>query len=131
MLIFLQNVISAFIGAGIVTAIFSYWFEERRRKEIKKEEAVEAITEFLAEWVKSSYVSNADENEARWKLQSMYWKTILRLDKKILDVLIPRLANKEGAVPTNEIIIEVRKALLNLKESDLKVSDLNNWLPKK
>ncbi len=127
----LQNILGAFLGAGIIAAIFGYWFEERRRKEIKKEEAVEAVSELLAEWIRSGYISNVSENEARWRLQSMYWKTVLRLDKKILDVLIPRLANKEDAVPTNEVIVEVRKALLNLKKPDIKASDLNNWLPKK
>lgn len=126
-----QDTIAAFLGAGIVTAIFGYWFEERRRKEIKKEEAIEAVSELLAEWIRSNYISDVSENEARWRLQSIYWKTVLRLDKEILDVLIPRLANKEDAVSTNEIIVEVRKVLLDLKNSDIKARDLNSWLPKK
>lgn len=127
----LENIVVAFLSAGIASVIFNHYFENRRRKEIKKEEAVEAVSELLTEWVRSNYIKDRDDNEVRWRLQSMYWKTILRLDKKILDVLISRLANEENALPTNEIIVELRKVLLGLKRQDLKASDLNNWHPKK
>lgn len=129
---FFNNIIGAFLGAGVMTGIFGYLLENRRRKEIEKEKAVESVVDFLTEWIKSNYITeSAEKNEVLWKLQSMYWKTILRLDKEILDVLIPLLAHKEDAVSTNEIIVEIRKALLGLKKPDLKPEDLNNWLPKK
>ena len=70
-------------------------------------------------------------NEERWKLQTTYWRNILLLDKELIALLFPTLANARGAAGTNELIVQVRKTLLDLNEPDLKAEDLNNWLPSK
>lgn len=126
-------IVTLFSGIGIgsvLSVLLSYHLNKRREEEIKKREAGIAVVDFLSEWVKSAYLSN-HSNRAYWKLQSLYWKTILRLDRKLLDVLLPRLANTETAVGTNEIIVKCRQILLGLKKSDLKANELNNWLPRK
>lgn len=117
------------IGIGsLLSVLLSYYLNIRREEEVKRREASIAVADLLSEWVRSTYI-NVDLNEAHWRLQSLYWKTILRLDKKILDILLPRLANKKGAINTNEIIIKCRQTLLDLKDPDLKPEELNNWLP--
>lgn len=69
------------------------------------------------------------ENEYRWQLQTIYWKNILLLDKELLDMLIPRLANAPTAPTADDIIVQARKILLNLQEPDIRADQLNHWLP--
>jgi len=117
------------IGIGsILSVLLIFYLKRQREEEVKRREASVAVADLLSEWIRSTYL-NVDLNEAYWRLQSLYWKTILRLDKRILDVLLPRLANKKEAINTNEIIIKCRQTLLELKDPDLKPEELNNWLP--
>lgn len=117
------------LGLGsFISSFILFQLQNKREDEVKKREASIAVADLLSEWVKTNY-TNERNNIQRWHLQSLYWKTILRLDKRLLDVLLPRLANNENALDTNEIIIKCRQILLGLKEPDLKVTDLNNWKP--
>lgn len=127
---FLGQMILTFLGASTGGALVSYWLDKRRTAEIKKQEAIEQVADLLSKWVEPAYTGDFP-NKKRWELISLYWKSILRLDKEILDILLPRLANDKTANDTNEIIVKCRQKLLNLKEPDIKASDLNNWLPKK
>ena len=68
-------------------------------------------------------------NEDRWRLQTIYWKNILGLDKRLIDLLFSRLANDPYAVGTNEMIVQARKILLGLDKPDILAKELNNWLP--
>jgi hypothetical protein len=101
---------------------------EERHLLRKQQEASIAVTEILKEWTRSTYTGEFS-NKDRWNLQTIYWKSILWLDKDLLDVLLPSLAKAPGAAKTNELIVEARKVLLGLPETDIKAEQLNNWLP--
>jgi hypothetical protein len=118
--------ISAFIGAGIASTLLGYWLENKRLERIKNEESIESVSELLSEWVKRDYTGD-NSNNARWRLQTLYWKRALRLDKKILDVLIPLFANPGGQISVSEVIVECRQILLNLKKPDFNANQLNKW----
>lgn len=94
----------------------------------KRREESRAVAEILSEWIRSRYTGSFS-NEDRWKMQTTYWKNILGLDKRLIDVLFPLLALAEGNRGTNEMIVQARKILLDLKQPDIKATDLNNWLP--
>lgn len=87
-----------------------------------------AVAEILAEWVRPTYLGHFS-NEDRWRIQTTYWRNILGLDKGLIDSLFPLLANAPGHIGTNEMIVRVRQCLLDLKDPDIKWSDLNNWPP--
>ena len=81
----------------------------------KRREASAAVVEILAEWSShSSYLGREQTNEERWKLQITYWRNILLLDKALIGLLLPRLANAPNAADTNELIVQARKILLEL-----------------
>lgn len=103
-------------------------YVEERQLHLKRRDASAAVTEIIAEWVRSSYTGKSS-NEDRWRLQTTYWKNILWLEKGLLDLLLPTLAYKESAVSTNELIVQTRKVLLGLQEPDISADQLNNWLP--
>ncbi len=139
-----SNVVSAIIGAffgsgagGILLKIYLDHrltierdeFAEKRLFLQKQREASSAVVEILGEWVRSNYAGTPLTNERRWQLQTVYWKNILLLDKRLIDLLFPLLANAPGTITTNEMIVQTRKVLLGLPEPDIKAADLNNWLP--
>lgn len=135
----LVNFLSSFdwniflVGLGIGTLVPSYilfLLQIKREEEVKKREASIAVADLLSEWVRASYF-NDHSNKAQWKMQSIYWKTILRLDKRILDILIQLFSYSKKSLTTNEVIVKCRQILLNLKEPDLKPEELNKWLPKR
>lgn len=136
---FLSGLIGASFASTLVGLLLKTWLDHRltiertkaqedRQILQKRREASAAVADILAEWVHSAYTGELS-NEDRWRLQTVYWKNILWLDKELLDVLLPALAWKPGAANTNEIIIRTRKVLLGLKEPDLSADQLNNWLP--
>ena len=53
------------------------------------------------------------------------------LDKELLDMLIPKLANVPDAPAAEDIIVQARKILLNLPEPDISADQLNHWWPEK
>ncbi len=128
----MDTILAILIGIviGLIPSFIIYSLTNKREEEVKRREASIAITELLSKWIESKYLDRND-NQYYWELQSMYWKTILRADKRLLDILLPRLANKESAEDTDEIIVQCRKILLGLKETDIKATELNNWPPKK
>ena len=103
---------------------------QQRLSRQKRREASAAVVEILAEWTHSTYLGRAQTPEEKWKLQTTYWRNILLLDKELVDLLFPTLANAPNAVGTNELIVQTRKILLELKQPDIKASELNNWKPK-
>lgn len=103
--------------------------KERRLKAEKQREASAAIAEFLGEWIKPHYFDNVDKNQQLWVIQTTYWKTILMLDKELLDDLLPLLAHKQD-LNRNDIIVKARQILLGLEEPDISPSQLNNWFAK-
>ena len=86
------------------------------------------MVDILAEWVRDAYTGNP-HNEYLWRVQTTYWKNILLLDKRLLDMLIPKLANVPDAPTAEEIIVQARKILLNLSEPDISANQLNRWWP--
>jgi len=141
-----SNLISALIGAGFGTTALGVLFKiyldhrlsidrelaaENRLFRQKQREASTAIAEILSAWVHTAYKGTTSTNEDRWITQSTYWKNILLLDKELIDLLFPTLANKPGSAGSNELIVQARKVLLNLREPDIKASELNNWPPEK
>ncbi len=124
---------SQFVFA-IIVAITAAWlgdrytkFAEERQKQVRRREASTAVADILSEWVRSSYMG--DTNENRWRLQSIYWKNILLLDKELLDMLTNRLANANNAPDVSEIIVLARQILLELPMPDKKAEELNYWAP--
>ena|SRR5947208_16993898 len=94
----------------------------------KRREETRAVAEILAEWIRPAYMGQPS-NEDLWRIQTTYWKNILGLDRELIEILFPRLANVPGAVDTNEIIVQARRIVLGLSKADLNAADLNNWRP--
>lgn len=141
--IFFSSALGAISGGGIIVvavgALIKLWLENRleidrqrlteeRERAEKTREASIAVADILGQWVRPSY-THRYTNEERWQIQTTYWKHILRLDKNLVALLLPRLANAPGAVDVNEIIVEARRILLNLPARDLAPNQLNNWGP--
>jgi hypothetical protein len=103
--------------------------EIRQKEKLRREKSV-LVADVLSEWVRSTYLGEFT-NEDRWRIQSTYWKSILWLDDELLDLLIPRLANKPDALPVEEILVQTRKFLHGSDKQDIQASQLNNWPPKK
>jgi hypothetical protein len=136
---FASGVLGAGIGSSVVGILFKTYLdhrlaveraqrEELRRRQEKQREASVAVADILAEWVRSSYLG-ASSNEDRWRLQVAYWKGILSLDKRLIDLLLPALARRPGSAGTNELIVQARRILLDLEQADVQALQLNNWLP--
>jgi len=136
---FLSAMGGAAASTGIFTVLVGAWVNhrlakvreaERRASTLREKQREEsrAVAEILAEWVRPRYAGNYS-NEDRWKMQATYWKNILALDKRLITLLFPLLANAQGNSGTNELIVQTRKLLLNLDEPDIQARDLNNWLP--
>ena len=136
---FLSGLIGAGFGSTFVGILLNLWLDHRlnieRKKlfdkidfEQKRRESSKAVVDILSEWIHSKYMGNSSDEE-RWKLQKTYWENILLLDKDLLELLTLRLANAPEAVETNELIVQVRKILLQLKQPDIRPEQLNTWKP--
>lgn len=137
---FLSGLVGAGFGSTVVGVLLKTWLDhrlalertvltDRLQREQKVRDASIAVADILGEWVYSAYDPPMTD-EKRWRLQKAYWRGILGLDRSLLAVLLPRLANDPSAVSTNEIILEARAALLGLEKPDLDAEELNNWLPR-
>jgi hypothetical protein len=137
---FVSGLIGAFFGGGAGGILLKIYLDHKlavERSELtekrlflqKQREASAAVAEILSQWVRSTYIGEPITNEQRWEMQTVYWKNILLLNKKLIDQLFPLLAHKEDAVTTNEMIVRARQILLDLDTPDIKSSDLNTWLP--
>jgi hypothetical protein len=131
---FLSGLLGASIGGSLVTLYLGHRLsierekvQDQRRELQKKRDASAAVVDILAEWLRVTYSGASFDGEAKWRLQTTYWRNILLLDKELLDLLAPRLANAPGAVDTNELIVQVRRVLLKLKEPDITAASLNVW----
>ena len=136
---FLSGLLGAGFGSTLVGIILSSKLENRfkiERKRLfdkmqfeqKRREASKAIVDILAEWIRPKY-ENGSSNKDRWQLQKTYWENILLLDKDLFDLLSSRLANEPDAVDTNELIVQVRRVLLDLDQPDISSDKLNTWKP--
>lgn len=97
----------------------------------KRREQSSAVVEILAEWLRPENMGQPLSDHARWKLQMIYWRNILTLDRDLIGILFPRLANAPNAVSPNELIVQTRAHMLKKKNNpDLKATDLNNWWPR-
>jgi heme exporter protein D len=130
---------TSLLGAGFVGAMIQILLghklriretelAEQRQREQRHREASAAVAEVLGEWIRSTYTGTFS-NEDRWRLQTVYWKNIMLLDKELVDLIIDRLANVGDAVGTNELIVQARKVLFGLEQPDISAAKLNNWLP--
>ncbi len=133
---FFSGVLGAGLGGGIVTLYLDHRFSirrdrlrEERATRLKQREATAAVVEIISEWVRPTYLHTEFDGEARWRLQTTYWKNILLLDKELVGLLCPRLANDPGAVDTKELIAQARRILLGLTAADIQASELNTWPP--
>jgi hypothetical protein len=136
---FFSGMSGAAISTGIFGIILGAWLNHRltRGREAearanalgeKRREESRAIAEILAEWVRPIYMGT-HTNEDRWKMQATYWRNILGLDKRLIELLFPLLAHSTTSPGTNEMIVQARKVLLDLKQPDIAATELNNWLP--
>jgi len=127
------------IGGGVFGSLLTIWVQHRlnidrdklaeeRMIIQKRREACSAVADILGEWIKPNY-RGSENNINRWRIQTTYWRNILSLDKDLVKLLLPRLANLPESADVNEIIVEARRIVLDLKEKDIKPSDLNNWPP--
>ena len=123
---FASSAAGAIVGTIPVGVIATKYLEHNLVLRQKRRDANAAVIEILAKWVRPSYLGRPMTEEERWDLQTTYWKNILLLDKEIIAILFPRLANAPNAVGTNDVIVEVRKILLKQKRADITGKDLNN-----
>jgi len=125
----LNPAISAVLGGltvGVVTLVMD-WLREARSRQAKRREASTAVVDVLGKWVRSYYVGGPT-NRDLWQLQVTYWRNILLMDKKLVKLLAPCLANAQGAPIPNELIAEARRILLGRRKRDLDPSkDLVTW----
>jgi hypothetical protein len=119
---------------SVVGTFLTHWLTDRRTRQQeerqaaqKRREASIAVAEILGEWVRSTYTGTI--NEDRWRLQTMYWKNILLLDRRLLQVLFPVLGHQPHAGDVNDVIIKARQILLGLHEPNLTSDALNVWPP--
>ena len=124
----ISGILSGLISSALFGAIVGAWLDHRLAERAKQLEASASVVDILAEWIRSAY-TGTPRNEYLWSLQTTYWKNILLLDKELLDLLIPKLANAPNAPNAEEIIVQARKILLNLSEPDISADKLNRWLP--
>jgi hypothetical protein len=129
--------LGAGLGGGVLTLYLDHRFSIRRDKlreeraaRLKQRNATAAVVEIISEWVRTAYLGTEFDGEAKWRLQTTYWKNILLLDKELVCLICPRLANDPGAVDTKELIVQARRILLGLKMPDIHASELNTWPPK-
>ena len=133
-----SNFLSALLGAAVSSGLLKLYIDHRlqierdRRKEslehrLKLRDASAAVVDILAEWTRTTYTGGEFDGEAKWRIQTVYWRNILLLDKELLQLLRNRLANHPDAVDTNEIIVQARRILLELEEPDITAKDLNVW----
>lgn len=131
---------TSLIGVGFIGALLRIWLghrlkieetrlAEQRQLQQKRREASAAVAEILGEWVRSAYMG-IFSNEDRWRLQTVYWRNILWLDKELVDLLAAALAHGEDAASTNELIVQARKVLFGLLQPDISVAELVTWSPK-
>ncbi|HOI82400.1 MAG TPA: hypothetical protein PLK59_08945 [Synergistales bacterium] len=127
------------VGGGVFGSLLTIWVQHRfniardklaeeRIKMQKTREASSAVADILGEWIKSKYM-DSENNINRWHIQTTYWRNIMSLDKDLVKLLVKRFANLPESPEINEIIVEARRILLDLKEQDIKPSDLNTWPP--
>jgi len=124
---FASSAAGAIIGTIPVGVIVTKHLEHNLVLRQKRRDANAAVIEILAKWVRPTYLGRPMTDEERWDLQTTYWKNILLLDKEIIAILFPRLANKPDAVGTNDVIVEVRTILLKQRRADIAGKDLNTW----
>ena len=136
----ISALMGAFSGVGVGGLLLKIYLDhkltierevlqEDRLHRQKQREASVAVAEILAEWVRPVYEGGPMTNQRLCQMQTTYWKNILLLDKRLIDLLFPLLANAKNSVGTNEMIVQTRKVLLELDEPDIRATDLNNWLP--
>jgi hypothetical protein len=116
------------VSTGIVGIFVGAWINHRFVQREKQREESRAVADILSEWVRPTYAGTCS-NDDRWKIQTTYWKNILGLDKRLIDVLFPVLAKTDNNVGTNELIVRARQILLNLDKPDIIAKELNNWPP--
>jgi len=130
---------TSLLGAGFIGALLQILLghrlriketklAEQRQLEQKRREASAAVAEILGEWVRSTY-TGIFSNEDRWRLQTVYWRNVLCLDKELVDLLAAALAHRKDAAGTNELIVQARKVLFGLTQPDISVAELIAWLP--
>ena len=131
---FVPSLIGAGLGTSIFGALLSFWlnrkyyeYTEKRERGKTDREASIAVAELLGDWVKPYYVGEQYSNEDLWKLQSNYWKTILRLDKGLVEVLAEVFQNKQGSQISKDAIIKARKVFHGLSEPDIKADQIIHW----
>ena len=132
--IFCSVILSVALNGSFLTLYLDHRLQIERDKRNeslehrqKIRDASAAVVNILAEWTRTTYMGEAFDGAAKWRLQTAYWRNILLLDKELLDLLRERLANHHAAVDTNEIIVQARRILLELKEPDISAKDLNVW----
>jgi len=119
--------VGVLVGA-LLKSLLDYILAKKKELRHKCREATIAIVDILVEWIHCSYTKEFS-NEDRWRMQKTYWKNILFLDKKLLDLLHGALAYKQDAVDSQELIVQARKILLKLKKPDINANQLISWHP--
>jgi hypothetical protein len=145
------SVISSLVGSGMIgillAAFLTFWTNRRlaelqhslavkqeeladqRELDRKRRQSSAAVVEILSEWIRTSYTGGPSDEDL-WQLQATYWKNILWLNADLVKALAPLLTARESAPTSKELIIEARKALLNLDAPDLSPDDLVTWTSK-
>ena len=121
------------ICSGLFSGFFVYYFmvrTEEYRFNIYQRKQAEKVAELFARWIK--YQGKEEEILNREQLRD-YYEELNRLSfelamwipgEKLVNKIMNRLSNAEGASHIKEIIVEIRELILEKKSKELKANDL-------
>ena len=116
----LENLIYTIITSGIISSAFGLWFKfrlqysikyeydkniEKYKNELESRKKAELIAELLSEWLSFP--------DTQTKLNKLTFEAFLWLPDEIAKDLSNLLAHKENAPEIREILLKIRKYLLN------------------
>ena len=121
------------ILTAAVTYFFSVKLENYRFEQLQKQKA-EATAAFIAKWIKyrgkeENFLTNKRELLDYYEeLNRMSFELSLWIeDEKFLTDLMVRLQNGDDAKDTREILGNLRKLILNLKNDDFDSKNITIW----
>ncbi len=128
------------IPSGIISALISsfvnYFFnkklEKHRFSQLKRQKA-EAVAKLFSKWIKyrgkeTVHLTKLQQFDYYEELNHMSIEMALWIeDEALLNKIMCRLQNKEGAQSVNQLIVDVRKLILDKKNDKFSPEEVVLW----